>query len=327
MHERELTLPSGLWEDGTCRRQVRLRPLTGYDEEWTRELAPSTSLPDYTTGILGRCVLSLSADAARPTHPGRAPMVPTLPATATTDGDVDALTLGDRDFLLWQLYQMTFGTRLSLLLVCPHCLEKMDLDLNLDELPLERKPSHATYRATLVRAGAALDQNAADQAATDDFAPIEVTFRLPSGADQAHLAAELARPQPLADATLGGERLDDIAGRKLLLSRCLVTPSVLPSWAFAPLADAMEGAASRLETDLDVYCPHCDRSFDRMLDFGEILLGEVRRGEAAQSHEIHVLAFHYHWSRHELLSLTRNERRRHVAVLAAELGQFERGRT
>jgi len=35
--------------------------------------------------------------------------------------------------------------------------------------------------------------------------------------------------------------------------------------------------------------------------------------------EVHYLAFHYHWSEKDILSMTRSKRRRYLAILAEKL--------
>jgi hypothetical protein len=39
--------------------------------------------------------------------------------------------------------------------------------------------------------------------------------------------------------------------------------------------------------------------------------------------EVHYLAFHYHWSEKDILSMTRSKRRRYLAILAGKLDNLK----
>jgi len=278
------TLPGGyLDERGVCHREAMLRPMTGRDEEWLPPIPPSIRSAPLITALLARCVKAIGARRAN----------------AET---IRALTAGDRDFLLLMLRRLTFGETISLILVCPEerCGAKMDVEIALDEIPVESRALKPVYRITLPEAP-----------------PIQVEFRLPSGRDLEQLADMASSPAE-----------DPARG---LLAACATRFGELPSVGAAEIAQLspesrallereIELHSPKVELDMETTCPECSREFSTLLDPLALLLDEVRQGRAALDREIHTLAFHYHWARRELLGLTRPERQRYIRLLAQELG-------
>ena len=280
----DFTLPGGMLDrSGRCHRHGQLRPLTGGDEDWLYSLAPATRRAGVVTALLARCVICIGPHAMT-AELGR------------------ALSVGDRDHLLLELFGATFGDTLWRVLVCPHagCGARMDLDLALADIPVVARPSAASHRVRLDDAGT----------------PVDVEFRAPSGRDQEQIAAiDGAAPDALRDQ---------------LLAACVVR-AVADGGAERPfdalslparqaLADAIEEVVPQLELELELVCPECARSFELALDPAAILLDEVQAGRAAFERELHLLAFHYHWSLDELMRLTRPGRRRFLRLLTEQLG-------
>lgn len=142
-----IALPGGLLDDaGVLHRTAVLRSLRGRDEEWLRNLLPSTGQAHALTEALARAVVSIG------------------PYRATRE-IVRALPVGDRDYLAMKLTQFTFGRRVELVLTCDACGKKMDADFDLDAVPVAERPQQAEYALRV-----------------DD--EDDVRFRLPRGADQ-----------------------------------------------------------------------------------------------------------------------------------------------
>lgn len=250
--------------DGVSHRRGSLRPLNGFDEERLHALPPSTPRAVMVTELLARAVK-------------------TVGEVRMTREVARALSSGDRDYLLLQLCRATYGETLALVLVCPRCDAKMDLDLRIDQIPVEERAPATSHRVV-----------------ADD---IEIEFRLPRGGDEEALAGLSAE-----------------AAREQLLDACVI--GARPAWSAArreALIAAIEREAPRVESELEVNCPECGGAFDSELDIAQLVLGEVLSGRNAFERELHTLAFHYHWSLHELMSLTRPRRRRFLGLLSGEL--------
>ena len=72
---------------------------------------------------------------------------------------------------------------------------------------------------------------------------------------------------------------------------------------------------------LHLLCPECGHSFQASLRVEEFVLGELgmMSGNNQLEREVHWLAFHYHWSEEEILSLPTAKRKRYVELVNATL--------
>jgi hypothetical protein len=70
---------------------------------------------------------------------------------------------------------------------------------------------------------------------------------------------------------------------------------------------------------LHLACPECQHAFHATLPIEAFVLGELYQDKYGLEREVHWLAFHYHWSEQEILSLTREKRKRYVELINATL--------
>lgn len=138
-------LPGGMWRGGGQVRELRVRGLTGHDEEWLLDHADRPAV-EVTTDLLVRCVAD--EDGAR-----------------LTAEEADGLAVGDREALLWHLRRAASGDRIDAVVECSACGEKLDVPLTVSMLLAEPDDEQ-------------------QPAFTDDVDGTPVTYRLPTGADQ-----------------------------------------------------------------------------------------------------------------------------------------------
>jgi hypothetical protein len=263
-------LPGG-WLDaaGTRHREAAVRPLRGRDEEWLHGLPPDTPLAPLVIELLLRCVVRVG---------------PARPTRAT----IRSLTVGDLGYLVLKLHQATFGGRVELVLACPRpgCGARMDVDFQVDAVPVRGSPLQPSYRLE-----------------RDGELP-EVTFRLPTGADLEELAA-------------GGGGADD------LLERCVLAGAEgagqLSAASRARLEAELERLAPGVEREIEAACPVCGHTFDLPLEPVPSFLAEVWRRRAEFARDVHLLSFHYHWPLGEILGMPRPRRQAYVALLLGQL--------
>jgi hypothetical protein len=271
-----ITLPGGFERDGAWQRTVWLRPLTGRDEALFTEPPGPGGQAARVTALLGR---TLALD------PGGSP----------AGADVAReLTVGDREAALLHLRRITLGDRLSCLLVCPACGEKLDLDVQATDLLLPPYPhTRRLHHARL----------------EDGGNRYEIRFRLPIGADQEQVA-QLARRDPIAAAAVLIERCVEevIAGAQ--------PTGELPAVARRRLPGIMADLDPQAVVDLEASCPACAAAFLAPLDTAAFLGQEVALSRDDLFREVHLLALHYHWGESEILGLTRRRRRRYLTLLA-----------
>jgi hypothetical protein len=265
-----VSLPGGLaTDDGQWLRHAELRPLIGSDEDWLIRHPNAPSAKAVTT-LLGRCLLSLDDR-------------PVGPSTAAQ------LLVGDRDYLMLALRRLTLGEDFFAVLVCPACGEKMDASFKSSDVPIEGPPLRTASFTLHI---------------DDPDRQRDITFRLPTGADQQAVI---------------GEALDT-AGDSLL-SRCVLDDGGISINAQEKLlvADCMERNAPKVEVELDLLCPNCEHKFTAPFDTTAFFLQELRSNDRHLLREFHALAFHYHWSQTEIMGLDRERRRTYLSLLADEL--------
>jgi hypothetical protein len=264
-------LPGGwLDADGACHRDAAVRPLRGRDEEWLYGLPPHTPLAPLVTELLRRRVVRIG---------------PSRPTRAT----IRSLLAGDRDYLVLELYQATFGARVEMILACPRpvCGARLDVDFEVDALPVRRLVPQPSYRLKGGGEG-----------------PTELRFRLPTGVDLEELST--------------GE-----GGANALLERCLLAGAAdagrLPAASRARMEAEMERLAPGVERELETTCSECGHPFAVAFDPVPAFLAEVWRRRAEFDRHVHLLSFHYHWPLSEILGLSRPRRQAYVALLLSQL--------
>ena len=81
----------------------------------------------------------------------------------------------------------------------------------------------------------------------------------------------------------------------------------------------MERVAPAVDLDMHLACPGCERAVVAPFELQDFFFGEIRTHRDFLYREVHYLAYHYHWSEADILSMPREKRRRYIEVLADEL--------
>jgi len=279
------TIPGGYSVDGGHWREAHVRPLTGEDQFFLTEECAGLLPAHWVTEALTRCVTRLGSDE---------------PVSREA---IRSLTVGDREALLLHLRRLTRGDRLRCLLTCPapECQEKLEVDVDVADLLL---PS----------CGEALQEHELTLRPEDGASSI-VRFRLPTGADQ--------------EAAAVTARTDAAGAADLVLRRCLrsVTssdgnPVDKPPDALAELLpDRMAELDPQAEITLHLACPVCGAAFSTIFDTASYLIQELEAEVRHLYREVHLLAYHYHWSAAEILGMSIGKRRKFLRLLEEELMQ------
>lgn len=286
-------LPGGyLGPDGTLHTEAHVAPLTGHDEEFLSLMPADVCSAAAVTALLGRCLRRVGT------------------AEAAGEALARALLVGDREYLVLKLREMTFGSRVDAVLDCRVCRAPMDVTFSVGEIGVERRPVRTRFfRAELSPAGAFRDAGGVERR--------EVEFRLPTGEDQEEAAV----------VSLDDER----AAPEWLLARLVRTvgegegeagptfDGALPAATRDEIEGHMARVAPAVELDLDGACPECGESFETSFDLTAFFAAEMQNNLRSLENAVHLLAFHYHWSEGEILSLTRRKRQRYVEMIEEEL--------
>jgi hypothetical protein len=291
--DRQSFLLPGGYVDGDCEllREVELAPLSGRDEELIAAQQPMAN-PALLTVLLSRCVLRLG------------------PVRPVSEDLARRLLVADRQFLLLKLRQMTFGDHVQAAVQCPWeaCRKKVDIDFSLHDIPVRESAEKGPLYTKELSPESVFSIEHGEQYR-------EVVFRLPNGEDQEAISHRVEENEAKALA--------------LLLARCICRlgplqdpgPEVidrLSSLARAEIERQMEVAAPHVDFTLAARCPECDREFTVPFDLQEFFLAECQTSRELLYREVHYLAYHYHWSEQEILALTREKRRKYIAILAEE---------
>jgi hypothetical protein len=286
-------LPGGYRDlEGELHREVELAPLSGREEEDLAEGKPSASATVLTV-LLTRCVRRIGT------------------ISPVAEDIVRRLLIADRHYLLLKLREATFGDRVQATVQCPweECRKKVDIDFSLHDIPVRESAEKGPLYTRELSPEAAFSNERGEQYR-------EVMFRLPNNEDQEAISPVVEDNEAQALA--------------LLLTRCICRlgplhdpgPEVIHR--LSPLARAeierhMEEVAPHVDLTLAAYCPECGREFAVPFDLLGFFLGECKTSRELLYREVHYLAYHYHWSEHEILALPREKRRKYIALLAEEL--------
>jgi hypothetical protein len=231
--------------------------------------------------------------AAAWTTEALAQCVTRLGARAQPDrGALRALTVGDRDALLLHLHALSFGEAIHCATRCPAqgCGEMLDLGLAVRDLLL---PVYAN------------SANEYELQVAGETGEVErVRFRLPTGEDH-EIAAGQAR-----------SNVDTAVAE--LLRRCVLSGDAPPRLT-RELSARMAELDPQAELLLSAHCPACGNAFRARFDAATILRQRLEERVQDLYREVHLLAFHYHWSMHDILAMGARARRRYLRLLQAEI--------
>lgn len=229
-----LVLPGGILDNqNRCFQTVLVRQLTGKDEELLADRRYRNAARQVTD-FLAQVVVEV---------PGLNKLVnPAL---------TEQMLIGDRDYLLLRLRQMTMGDRVEQVMRCPSvsCGKKADVEFQISELQVRRAGAiEPEYEFEL-----------SEPARKDDPKSKVVVLRLPRGQDQeAILDGEDLNPA-LANTrlfarivkSLGRRSLDEAEARDLPLKARHEITAFLRMMSPGP------------DLEIDIQCPHCghDMSF------------------------------------------------------------------
>src|SRR6266851_6462086 len=253
MQQATCVLPGGFWDaNGVLHREAELTALTGREEELLADKTAGAAA-GLVTVLLARCVRCIGT--VRP----------------VTEAVARELLVGDRQYLLIKLRQLTFGDKVDATVRCPwpDCGEPVDIDFTISEVPIKEASVRTALHDAELSPGAA---------ATSGLGPdaVRARFRLPNGGDQEVLAPLLARNE--------AEALTQ------LLCRCIrsigsdehASPERVRNLSPAARLEIerqMERAVPGADLTLEAKCPQCGRAFPVPFDAEDLLLGEVRHSQ------------------------------------------------
>jgi len=183
------------------------------------------------------------------------------------------LPVGERDSRLLALRDMTFGSRLSSVVGCPRCGERLELEFSVSDvrLPTPEGVEEVIYES-------------------DGF---RIECRLPSSAD--------------LDGLVPGDE-----GRMQLILRCVTAASrngvtsdidAVPREHLEALADRIGEADPRADVKAELICPSCEHRWQAAFDIVSFFWEELGARARRLLRDVHVLASAYGWREDDVLAL------------------------
>jgi hypothetical protein len=202
------------------------------------------------------------------------------------------LTVGERDARLLQLRDWTFGSRLSSVVMCPACGERLELGFDTADLRVGREEAQPTGTLSLSAAGYALQ------------------FRVPNSEDLMAIAdcedARVARQQLLERCVLASEHHGEP-----------VAVSGLPADVVDAVAARMAQADPQGDVQLAVACSHCRHQWQATFDVASFYWSEVHAWAQRTLREVHALASVYGWREADILSMSAWRRQFYLNCIGA----------
>jgi hypothetical protein len=279
-------LPGGYFDErGQLHAEVELAPLSGRDEEALLAAAlPAAAV----TSVLAQTIQRIGT------------------IDRIDDAVVRELLIADRQVLLLELRERTFGPRITGSCVCERagCGQRISLSFAIQDLAVralaDKQPAYAC-------------------ALPPDDRERWVTVRLPNGGDQEAVCEAVAA---------GGSGAQAL---RILVERCLIAPG--PGLTADQLAPADLLAIERFLVDtapavdlaVCARCPECQSEVTVELDVQDFFFGELVTGAAKLYQDVHDLAVHYHWSEQDILALSKPKRARYLGLIADAMEAADAG--
>lgn len=89
-------------------------------------------------------------------------------------------------------------------------------------------------------------------------------------------------------------------------------------WLAEALESEIDAASCVLSQDINAPCPHCEKPNTIRFDIARYLVETLRSESPFLWREVHLLARHYNWALHDILSLTRDVRRQLAGLVVAD---------
>ncbi|HEY0098600.1 MAG TPA: hypothetical protein VGB76_06565 [Pyrinomonadaceae bacterium] len=212
-------------------------------------------------------------------------------ATGIDAGELAHLSIGERDALLLDLREQTFGAQLSSVATCPSCNEPLEMSFRVAQLrvatPADKPPGSFSL----------------------NVGGYEVSFRLPNSLD----LSALASVQEVA------------AARRVLFERCLLaarrgdeeqTAGALPPEVVDAIVERMGQVDAQGDMQFALKCPACAHQWLEAFDIDSFFWMELNVWAQRTLREVHALARAYGWRETDILSLSPQRRRFYLSMFS-----------
>ncbi len=212
-------------------------------------------------------------------------------ATGKDAGELAHLSIGERDALLLDLREKTFGPQLSSVATCPACGEPLEMSFQAAQLrvttPEDKPPGSLSLNV-------------------DGY---DVSFRLPNSLD----LSALTSGQDIASA------------RRVLFGRCLLAArrgaeelpaGALPTEVVDAIIERMGQADAQGDMQFALKCPRCEHEWPEAFDINSFYWTELNAWAQRTLREVHALARAYGWREADILSMSPQRRSFYLSMFS-----------
>jgi hypothetical protein len=273
-------------------RDVWLEPITGNDEMWIDRVGSESSLPQWVSLVLNRCVTPIG--------------------TARKEGLAQELSVADRDMLILNMRMLTLGPDLWGTTGCPHegCGARLDFTFHLPSL-----------EAPVPRTGTGLGRSTIPRQCSDSTGEISFAYREPNGSDQEAIAAIIHGDPNKAFLRLLSRCLIQVDGVPVVSAETL---NSLSREDLLAMDRRIAEETTSFDWEIKLTCPECSGLFSAFLDIHAFYWEELNLLKEDLWREVHEIAFFYHWPEENILSLPRWKRKLYLNYIHDEMGRSAR---
>lgn len=199
-------------------------------------------------------------------------------------------SLGRRNNALLGVLHDNFGPECHCSADCPQCDLELEVVADTEELGFDR---HRVYVMDVIEV---------------EVGGAVVRHRLPDSVDLAACAA--CGDEDSAVLLLARRLIVDVDGMQLGADHTPVREVV------ARIARSVENGDPACSSLADVTCPQCGKGWSILFDVETFLWSSLRSMAGRLMRDVQLMAFHYHWSESEILSLSTQRRQRYLQVVS-----------
>jgi hypothetical protein len=208
------------------------------------------------------------------------------------------LSLGERDSRLMALREKLFGTQLHNLSNCPFCNQQVEWISGLSDIGFQHQQQTVIHQKSAIQSF---------EYKHDDF---EIEYRLPTSEDiylDNHYSHQQTDPKKMISACIISAMKDNQP----------TDPEQLPEILHKKLAAEMEKNDPQSEISIQLHCPECDNSWQSAFDISIYLWKEIDHWANQLLDDVYILAYHFGWSEHDILTMHPHRRQFYLNKLSA----------
>ena len=273
-------------------KKIQIRALNGFDEEFlnTLEIENGINLPYpiKTNMLLNRVINIFDIDDQYKKYKESEKL-----------DILKKMTIGDRVQIILYLRKLTFGDIFQIDIPCEFCKNLMSIDLFIDDiinnsLSIQKNNVHYEYISNI--------QTGNNFFYKFQLSDSEVVIRLLNGFDQENISLNNINETELLESCI--VNLDSL-GHEKLLDKNFRSKINSAFSELDPLADIL----------LTLVCPSCNNTFKLPFIIEDFFFKEIKSRLNNLEIDVHLLAFNYHWTESEILSLPIPKRKRYLQLV------------